>query len=351
MPARSLSLVCVSKNFGPAIRAVDSASLDVRPGEFVSFLGPSGSGKTTTLMMIAGFTQPTSGHILINGERIDSVPASKRNIGMVFQNYALFPHLDVLGDVGFPLKVRGRPIDEIRRRAQRALEIVNLQGYDERFPRQLSGGQQQRVALARAIVFEPDLILLDEPLGALDKGLREQMQLELKRLHRELGITMIYVTHDQSEAMTMSDRIAVFQKGRIEQLGAPGEVYSSPSTRFVASFVGDSNLLEGTVDSDGTVHVPDFGPIQVYQPPAAGTSVTVMIRPEAIKLQPQTAVTSTSNQIRIREIVHYGDSVLVLGENGTTKLRVRVRPHDLPDNAVGQLCGVTWTGIRPHVII
>ena len=243
----------IVKNFDNC-RAIDDLSLDIEPGEFITFLGPSGSGKSTTLMMIAGFEQPTAGDILIGGSVVTHMPAYRRNIGMVFQNYALFPHLTVAENIGFPLKQRGVAKPEIREHVRRMLDLIQLSGYEARFPQQLSGGQQQRVAIARAIVFNPPVLLMDEPLSALDKQLREGLQLEIKRLHDRLGITFIYVTHDQKEALVMSDRVAVMNEGRIAQIGSPKALYDTPANRFVASFVGEANLLEATIvgkETDG----------------------------------------------------------------------------------------------------
>lgn len=240
----------LTKRFGEVV-AVDDITLQVEPGEFLTLLGPSGSGKTTTLMMIAGFEIPDRGEIDIDNEPVMCKPAYRRGIGMVFQNYSLFPHMTVEQNIGFPLRMRKVDKKEIRERTSQVLELVKLAGYEKRFPRQLSGGQQQRIALARALVFNPRVLLMDEPLGALDKKLREHMQLEIKQITDSLHITVIYVTHDQSEALTMSDRIAVMNLGRIEQLGSPAEVYDNPKNYFVADFIGESNFLEGEVEEIG----------------------------------------------------------------------------------------------------
>ena len=247
-PASGAAVVLerLHKSFGPVI-AVEDLDLAIEPGEFITLLGPSGSGKTTTLMMIAGFDYPTSGEIYIDGQPIVGVPPHRRDLGMVFQNYALFPHMTVAENIGFALKQRRVSKAETARSVAESLEIVRLRGYEGRYPRQLSGGQQQRVALARAIIFKPRALLMDEPLSALDKQLREELQLEIKRLHRQLGITFIYVTHDQREALILSDRVAVMNAGRIEQVGSPSDLYDRPANRFVASFVGESNFLAGTV--------------------------------------------------------------------------------------------------------
>ena len=239
----------VQKTYDGETVVVQSLSLDIRRGEFLSLLGPSGSGKTTTLMMLAGFESPTAGEISLNGRPITRTPPHKRNFGMVFQNYALFPHLTVAQNVAYPLTVRRTPKSEIGKKVANALAMVQLGGKDDRYPAQLSGGQQQRVALARAVVFEPQLVLMDEPLGALDKQLREHMQIELKELHRKLGVTFVYVTHDQGEALTMSDRVAVFSEGVIQQIDNVTSLYETPANCFVAGFVGDSTTLVGTVAS------------------------------------------------------------------------------------------------------
>jgi spermidine/putrescine ABC transporter ATP-binding subunit len=277
----------LEKYFG-TVKAVDGVSIDVAPGEFVTLLGPSGSGKTTSLMMLAGFELPTAGEIYVDGEPIVTVPPYRRNIGMVFQNYALFPHMTVGENIAFPLKLRRVKKDEVVRRTQEVLELVKLPGYERRYPRQLSGGQQQRIAVARALVFNPRVLLMDEPLGALDKQLRESLQLEIKHLHEQLGVTIIYVTHDQQEALVMSDRIAVMNEGRIEQIGAPTELYDAPATRFVASFIGESNFLEGRVrDSAGDICAVDVDGVGVIRAPAhdgltSGAAVTATVRPEKI---------------------------------------------------------------------
>ena len=230
------------------VRAVDRVSIDIQPGEFFSMLGPSGCGKTTTLRMIGGFELPTSGRIELRGRDVTTDPPDKRPVNMVFQNYALFPHLDVADNIAFGLRRKGVDKAQTKRRVGEALELVHLAGYDRRKPNQLSGGQQQRVALARALVNRPNVLLLDEPLGALDLKLRKALQIELKRVQIEVGITFVYVTHDQEEALTMSDRIAVMHRGKVEQLGTPEELYERPRTRFVADFIGTSNLLAGSVE-------------------------------------------------------------------------------------------------------
>jgi putative spermidine/putrescine transport system ATP-binding protein len=271
--------------------AVAGLDLLLRRHEFLTFLGPSGSGKTTTLMLVAGLQQPDAGSILLDGAPVDRTPSYRRDIGMVFQHYALFPHMTVRRNVAFPLEMRRVDRAETGRRVQEALGLVGLAGLDDRLPRQLSGGQQQRVALARAMVYRPALLLMDEPLGALDKQLRGQLQLEIKRMHRELRMSVLYVTHDQDEALTMSDRIAVFNAGRIEQVGTPLDLYERPATRFVAGFIGETNFFPGTVvgaEAGGRpCRVDVSGALLGATLPGAsvpGASVTVAVRPERIRL-------------------------------------------------------------------
>jgi spermidine/putrescine transport system ATP-binding protein len=245
--AIDVELQGVRKSFREVV-AVDGVSLRIERGEFFSLLGPSGCGKTTTLRMIAGFEHPTEGEVLIQGRAMGETPPFARNVNTVFQHYALFPHMTVAENVGFGLKMKGRKRSEIETRMSEALELVRLSGYEQRRPRQLSGGQQQRVALARALINHPAVLLLDEPLGALDLKLRKEMQTELKRLQKSVGITFIYVTHDQEEALTMSDRIAVMNGGQVEQVGLPEEIYERPQSRFVADFIGETNFIEGLVE-------------------------------------------------------------------------------------------------------
>jgi putative spermidine/putrescine transport system ATP-binding protein len=285
---KALSLDRVSKRYGSA-KALDDVSLTVARGEFLTLLGPSGSGKTTMLMSIAGFVAPTSGEIRLDDAPIQHLPPEKRNFGMVFQGYALFPHLSVARNIAFPLEVRGLPRAEIERKVKEAVDLVQLGGLTERLPRQLSGGQQQRVALARALVFAPHLLLLDEPLSALDRKLRADMQVELKEFHRRVGLTFIYVTHDQEEALSMSDRVAILNHGRLLQLGAPRELYEKPATRFVAEFLGRSNFLRGTVEaSDATGFALRCGGAKLVQQAASaravGSAVLMALRPERIEV-------------------------------------------------------------------
>ena len=279
---------------GSDTAAIEDLSLGIEAGEFLTLLGPSGSGKTTTLMLLAGFEAPTSGEIRLDGKPIQNLPPHQRNMGVVFQSYSLFPHMTVAENVAFPLTVRKVPAAEIDQRVKEALGKVQLQSYAQRKPVQLSGGQQQRVALARALVFEPRLVLMDEPLSALDKKLREEMQLEIRRLHRDLGVTMVFVTHDQAEAMTLSDRIAVFNQGRITQLGTPSHLYRNPANPFVAGFLGDNNLLQGQAaacaetalvalqTATGQVMRAQPGPSLAGTVP--GAIKTLCIRPEFLQL-------------------------------------------------------------------
>jgi len=278
----------LTKRFGE-VAAVDGIDLRMPPGEFFTMLGPSGCGKTTTLRMIAGFERPTSGRIVLDGVDVAQVPAHRRNVNTVFQSYALFPHLDVAGNVAFGLKYRRLSKDDTRKRVAQALELVQLGGFAQRKPGQLSGGQQQRVALARALVLTPRVLLLDEPLGALDARLRKGLQVELKALQAELGITFVFVTHDQEEALTMSDRVAVMNGGRVEQAGSPREVYEEPSTEFVADFLGVSNLLAGHASADGAGSCVLKVGERTFRAAQGATSsrgeVKAMIRPERIVVE------------------------------------------------------------------
>ncbi|WP_119421345.1 ABC transporter ATP-binding protein [Desertibaculum subflavum] len=249
----SIRLDAVSKSYDGRVMAVDDVTLDIQPGEFFSLLGPSGCGKTTTLRMIAGFESVDRGRVVVGGTDITDVPVHKRDMGMVFQSYALFPHRTVAENVAFGLRMRALPKAEITERVKAALALVELTGYEDRRPGQLSGGQQQRVALARATVIRPPVLLCDEPLGALDRKLRQQMQFELKQLQKQLGVTLVFVTHDQEEALAMSDRIAVMNAGRIEQIGTPAEIYERPKTRFVADFIGEINLFDGVGSSASAI--------------------------------------------------------------------------------------------------
>jgi putative spermidine/putrescine transport system ATP-binding protein len=304
----------VQKTYDGQTLVVRSLDLDIRRGEFLSLLGPSGSGKTTCLMMLAGFESPTAGEITLDGAPITRTPPHKRNFGMVFQNYALFPHMSVADNVAYPLTVRRVPKVQVARRVEKALAMVQLSGRDRAYPSQLSGGQQQRVALARALVFEPQLVLMDEPLGALDKQLREHMQLELKELHRQLGVTFVYVTHDQGEALTMSDRVAVFNDGEIQQIDAVENLYETPSNRFVAGFVGDSTVLTGTIgtaDAVGAELVLSTGERLAgvnVNGALPGAAAVASVRPERIEARfaaPQHA--GNTLKATVNDVIYFGD--------------------------------------------
>lgn len=303
----------IEKQYG-AVVAVDDVTLDVAPGEFVTLLGPSGSGKTTTLMMLAGFEIPTAGEIYVDDDPIAAVPPYRRNIGMVFQNYALFPHMTVGENIAFPLQMRKMSKTDIAQKTREVLTLVGLPGYEARYPRQLSGGQQQRVAVARALVFNPRVLLMDEPLGALDKQLRERLQLEIKALHDQLGVTIIYVTHDQEEALVMSDRIAVMNEGRIEQCGLPTQLYDEPSSRFVADFIGESNFIDGVLHHHDAgaacIAAPGLGELRAPQRDglAPGAAVSLTVRPEKI-IATEHAAAPGANSVAgvVQDVVFVGE--------------------------------------------
>ena len=347
-----IRLTELSKHFRE-VRAVDRVSLDIHTGEFFSMLGPSGCGKTTTLRMIGGFELPTAGRIELRGRDVTTDPPDKRPVNMVFQNYALFPHLDVGDNVAFGLRRKGVEKGETKRRVGEALELVRLGGYGKRKPNQLSGGQQQRVALARALVNRPNVLLLDEPLGALDLKLRKALQIELKRVQTEVGITFVYVTHDQEEALTMSDRIAVMQGGRVEQLGTPEELYERPRTRFVADFIGTSNLLSGNVEAigDGRAVVRLSSGELCFTTAEAGVgvgqAVELSVRPEAVGLHPQNgsgpSAASGSIPGSVEQVAYLGGNVqyLVRSSGGLSITVVAPKTgHRVP---VGGAVDVTWS--------
>lgn len=282
-PRNIIELKHLGKTYEDGFTAVDDFNLEVGRGEFITFLGPSGCGKTTTLRMIAGFELPTSGEILLNGEDITKIPANKRPINTVFQRYALFPHMNIFDNIAFGLKLKKLPQDEIRRKVKHVLEIVDLEGFERRKVSTLSGGQQQRIAIARALVNEPEILLLDEPLGALDLKMRKEMQLELKNMHDQLGITFIYVTHDQEEALTMSDKIVVMSDGKVQQIGTPEDIYNEPKNAFVADFIGDSNIFKGIMTGDKRVRFCG-GEFVCVDDVEEGTLVDVVVRPEDVVL-------------------------------------------------------------------
>jgi putative spermidine/putrescine transport system ATP-binding protein len=346
----------LTKTFGPVV-AVQDVSVTIEPGSFFTLLGPSGSGKTTTLMMVAGFAHPTRGEVFVDGKPVAGLPPQKRDLGMVFQSYAVFPHLTVFDNIAFPLQIRRVPGAEIRHRVGEALELVRLQGYDRRLPRQLSGGEQQRVALARALVFRPRVLLMDEPLGALDKKLRAHMQLELKHIQRHLHVTVMYVTHDQEEALTMSDRVAVMRQGRIEQVGTPAELYEAPATRFVADFLGESNFVDGVIagaPASGRWPVCAAGGLRFLgiaaAPLQAGEPVTAAVRPE--KLVPLedpagAAPTDAVNTCKgtVEEAIYVGDATcyrVALGADGVVTVKVPNR-LGLRQHAEGEAVALAWS--------
>lgn len=347
----------VRKQYGSFV-AVHEADFTIGRGEFFAMLGPSGCGKTTTLKMIAGFEEPTSGRIILEGEDVSDVPPHKRNVNTVFQQYALFPHMSVFDNVAFGPRSKKLDESEIKRRVNEMLDVVRLGEFADRRPAQLSGGQQQRVALARALVNYPSALLLDEPLAALDLKLREAMQIELKRIQREVGITFVFVTHDQGEALTMSDRIAVMSEGRVEQVGAPFDIYSRPESLFVAGFIGSANLLPGTIastDASGTrVDLVGGGQVVVAAGNSAdnvqlatGTQVTVMVRPE------QMIVGSQGNlQISVTDTVYQGSSLRIVGRlvNGTeVSAVVPVDPHRVTP-AAGDSLALSWSDTSPYLL-
>ena len=305
----------VQKSYDGEILVVKDLNLDVERGEFLTMLGPSGSGKTTVLMMLAGFEVPTHGQILLNGHPINNVPPHKRGIGMVFQNYALFPHMTIAENLAFPLQVRRMGKAEAEEKVKRALAMVQLDAFGNRRPAQLSGGQQQRVAVARALVFEPELVLMDEPLGALDKNLREEMQYEIKHIHENLGVSVVYVTHDQSEALTMSNRIAVFDDGIIQQLAPPPALYEEPQNAFVAAFIGENNRLMGRIShlngSSCTVDLDSGGKVEALAVNVGGVGerTTLSLRPERVLINPPTDKYPNTFEAKVEELIYLGDHI------------------------------------------
>ncbi len=318
--------VNVQKSYDGETLVVKNLNLDIAQGEFLTMLGPSGSGKTTTLMMLAGFEPATHGEIYVKNQPINNVPPHKRGIGMVFQNYALFPHMTINENLAFPLQVRNVPKPEIEERVAKILKLVELPRMGNRRPGQLSGGQQQRIAVARALVFEPDLVLMDEPLGALDKQLREQMQYEIKHIHDRLGVTIVYVTHDQSEALTMSNRIAVFNDGIVQQLSTPDELYERPVNSFVAQFIGENNKLKGTVaelggDKVATVKLETGEVVKALAVNVAktGDRTLLSVRPERVEINPTAKTADVILKGRIAELIYLGDHI---------RARLEVAGHD-----------------------
>ncbi len=346
----SLRLDHLSKLFGDVV-AVDNIDLFVEPGEFLTLLGPSGSGKTTTLAMIGGFLEPSSGEVYVNDTPVSGLPSYKRGLGMVFQNYALFPHMTVFQNIAFPLKLRHLSRAEIASRVRSILEVVRLPGYGHRYPRELSGGQQQRVALARALVFNPEVLLMDEPLGSLDKQLREEMQLEIRRIHEELKVTIISVTHDQEEALTTSDRVAVMNQGRVEQVGSPEDIYERPTTSFVARFIGESNFFKGrVVDIHGKellCRVDDELVLRsgLTEGICRGNLVTLAVRPERLVFLAGNERLPNMVEGVVEEVVYVGHSLRYQIRLAAGRLLSHKRPGSArgADVRQGDRVRVGWT--------
>ena len=344
------------KLFGE-VAAVDGVSLQVKKGEFLSFLGPSGSGKSTTLYAVAGLDNPTSGDVMLDGRSILGTPPHRRNIGMVFQRYTLFPHLKVAENIAFPLRVRGWMASDIARRVEEMLALVRLEGYGSRMPSQLSGGQQQRVALGRALAYDPPVLLMDEPLTALDKKLRDEIQVEIRRIHQTTGVTILYVTHDQEEALRLSDRIAVFNHGRIEQVGTGRELYANPATRFVAGFVGDSNFLRvssvvANPEGRAAVTLPDGTAFQDIPFHASSRETTtggseLMVRPQAIRFS---SGAQAGLPVKIKDMTFLGDTVsALLTTQWGQDFWLRMPAQEVGSHTAGQDARVTWNSIGCHL--
>ena len=352
MKESAINIKKVTKKFGN-VTAVDNVDLKIPKGIFLTLLGSSGSGKTTILMMIAGFHEPSSGEILLEGELITPIPPYKRNIGMVFQNYALWPHMTVYKNIAFPLKMHKVPKRDIANRVKHVLGLVQLTGFEKRLPRELSGGQQQRVALARALVFNPKVLLMDEPLGALDKKLREHMQIELRRIQQNLSITVVYVTHDQEEALTMSDSIVVVNEGKIEQIGTPKELYERPKTKFVADFIGESNIIEGSVTSESKdqlkITLNDSTEFTFSKPKnlKIKNKCLLALRPEKINLlsplkKSDREVISVNGSVS--EKVYVGNTtkyIVTIGRDFHLKVQLQNR-SDQKDHNIGDRVGLEW---------
>jgi len=349
-PGSKLDIRGVSKRFHSVV-AVDDVSLEVADGEFLTLLGPSGSGKTTLLTIVAGLVPPDGGDVWIDGKLATYMPSHKRDIGMVFQNYALFPHLSVFENIAFPLRMRRMAAAQIRTEVNRVLEIVELPEVGDRLPRQLSGGQQQRIALARCMVYQPSIIIMDEPLGALDKGLRDTMQLEIKRLHQQYGITVLYVTHDQEEALALSDRICLMRLGRAEQISTPHDLYFSPKSVFAANFIGDSNLIEGRVTQVAGGRTVIAGPGECViekktadQRFAVGDPVVAMIRPENLRLGERSQDTRNALPGTVESVLFAGSvmSVFLRREDGAVVQVKLLMTRHVGENPVGRAATVTW---------
>ncbi|PVA10634.1 polyamine ABC transporter ATP-binding protein [Pelagivirga sediminicola] len=352
-----LSIKNIRKTYGSVI-AVEDVTLDIAKGEFLTFLGPSGSGKSTTLFAIAGFEAPTSGEVILDGQALLDIPSHKRNIGMVFQRYTLFPHLTVGENVAFPLRVRRKSASEIKSKVAEMLELVQLQDMADRLPSQMSGGQQQRVALARALAYDPPVLLMDEPLSALDKKLREEIQTQIRRIHKETGVTILYVTHDQEEALRLSDRIALFNQGRIEQVGTGHDLYFNPATRFVAGFIGNSNFLEveaqGARDGRAKAVFPDgtqMDGVPLHTDGAGNEGSVLMVRPEAIRLE-TAASQGAGLPIRIFDTTFLGDAIQVDGRTSwgqTVTVRAPLSAGGAQGAGPGDTVNLQWNAEESHL--
>lgn len=353
-----IDLCEVTKRYGQGAPAVDRISLTIEPGEFMTLLGPSGSGKTTTLNMIAGFEALSDGSITFDGADVGGLPPHKRNLGMLFQNYALFPHMTVAQNIAYPLQERRMGKDQIGRKVAEAVDLVQLRGKEDQYPSQLSGGQQQRVALARAIVFSPTALLLDEPLGALDRNLRSALQLEIRRIHRELGTTFVFVTHDQEEAMNLSDRIALFDQGRIAQVGSPEQLYHQPDTLFTARFLGDSNVfpVPGLTPAERSLRAGDLTwsvvPGTVSTAPGVATDAAVVVRPEDIRIgEPPASSEVNSLAGVIRDVEYMGSYRTLLVEWDRFEVGGRVKVDALSDDLrPGERIDAWWPAERQRIV-
>tara|TARA_Y100000590_G_scaffold381136_1_gene450056 strand:- start:944 stop:2035 length:1092 start_codon:yes stop_codon:yes gene_type:complete len=339
----------IDKSYDGEVLVVKNLNLNIQKGEFVTMLGPSGSGKTTTLMMLAGFETPTNGEIFLEGKPISKIPPYEREIGMVFQNYALFPHMTVQENLAFPLEVRKIPKSEIKDKVNKALDMVELGNFGTRFPAQLSGGQQQRVALARALVFEPRLVLMDEPLGALDKNLREQMQYEIKHIHERINITVVYVTHDQSEALTMSNRIAVFDDGVVQQLSTPDILYEKPENAFVAQFIGENNRFNGVINKiEGSICHVDLDNGEKLQALKVnvenqGQKTQLSVRPERVVINAKDSTFQNNFKGQVRELIYLGDHIRVrLNVCGNEEFIVKVSNEGSVNFSKNDTINVSW---------
>ncbi|WP_371418335.1 ABC transporter ATP-binding protein [Methylocapsa sp. S129] len=339
-----VDVVSIVKDYGPA-RVLDGVSAAFEPGRFTSLLGPSGSGKTTLLRIIAGFVTPNAGTVSFGGVDVTGEPVWKRNVGMVFQSYALFPHMSVRDNIRFGLDRRGVRGEVANREVNRVLELVHLEGFDQRRPKELSGGQQQRVALARAIVTKPRVLLLDEPLSALDRRLRQGMQVELRRIQRESGLTTIFVTHDQEEALTLSDEVAILDRGRIVQHGSPTDIYERPRTRFAASFLGDANFFTGQVNA-GAIEIGPYRLSTQDSLPAQGSAVTFAVRPEKMNFQAPRDGARPMNRFgaTLREIIYAGaTSTFLLADDSGSELKVFLQNRDMAWPSIGARVELSWS--------